>query len=100
MHEAVFEDGLTHLARALSHAHQRDELCLEIGGETWEGLRFHRNRPQAVVLRYPDAVRPLLDFDAGRAQRLQRLLQQIWPGAVEQDVTAGDRRGHRISAGL
>jgi hypothetical protein len=31
---------------------------------------------------------------------LQRLLQQIRPGTIEQDVAASDRRGHRISASL
>ena len=47
MHEAVLEDGLAHLAGAVGHAHQRDELRLKIGGEAGEGLGLHRHRAQA-----------------------------------------------------
>ena len=47
MHEAVLEDGLAHLRGAVRHAHQRDELRLQIGGEAREGLGLDRDRAQA-----------------------------------------------------
>ena len=50
MHEAVLEDRLAYRRGALRHAHQRDELRLEIGGEAWEGLGIDSNRTKAATV--------------------------------------------------
>ena len=47
MHEAVLEDRLAHLRGAVRHAHQRDELRLQIRGEAREGLGLDRHRFEA-----------------------------------------------------
>ena len=53
-----------------------------------------------AVPRNTDAGRPLLDLDARRAQGLQRLLQEVGAGPVQQHVAAGDGRRHGIGPGL
>ena len=50
MHEAVLEDRLAHGRGALRHAHQRDELGLQIGGEAREGLGVDGDRAKAAAV--------------------------------------------------
>ena len=101
MHEAVLEDGLAHRRGAARHAHERDELGLQIRGEAGEGLGLDRNRLQApAVPRDADASRPLFDLYSRRAQGLKHLLQQVGTGTIEHHISAGHGSGHGISAGL
>ena len=50
--------------------------------------------------RYADTGRPLLDLDSARAQCLQRLVQEVGTGAIEQHLSSGHGCGHGISPRL
>ena len=74
--------------------------CRSVGkpGKGW--VSTLTGREAATVPRDPDAGRALLDLDSGRTQRVERLAQEIWPRAVEQNVAAGDRGRHGVGSGL
>ena len=101
MHEAVLEDSLAYRRGPLRHAHQRDELRLEIGGEPWEGLGVDGDRAKAAAVpRNSEARRRLFDLDAARAQEGERALQEIGAGVLQDNLAAGHGRGHGVGARL
>src|SRR4051794_22269257 len=81
MHEAVLEDRLAYGRGALRHAHQRDELRLQVSREPWEGLGVDGDRAKAATVpRNAEARRRLFDLDAARAQEGKRTFQEIGAG--------------------
>ena len=100
MHEAVLEDRLAHLRGAVRHAHQRDELRLQIGGEAREGLGLDETGFEAAAVpRNANAGRLLLDLDAGRAQSLKASCRSR-RGRRREDIAGGHRGRHGIGPGL
>ena len=65
VHEAVLEDGLGDHRGALRDRHQRHELGLHVGGETWEWLGHDVGAVQAVQAAHRNAALGFSDLHPG-----------------------------------
>src|SRR6056297_3280578 len=101
VHEPVLEHGLHDGACAFGHRVHGGELRLHVRGErrVRRGTKAHRFRAIAFHVQL-NPVRAGIDMGAGLLKLEHNRFQQIFPGILQLDPTAGCSGSHQVGAGF
>jgi len=88
------------VSRSSGATHKRHELRLQIGRKSRIGFRREIGGLEWPVARHDQSAISRPDADAGGLQQLHDRSHVFEPGMRQFKLTAGDRRGNRIGAGL